>query len=358
MTASLTPNVPGSRGLVNLAAELEDRLGGAPVSSGFDESTSALLPSASGYVLVVFDGLGSRQLDIVEARELAACKVDDLIAPFPTTTTVSLASIATGLSPARHGLVGYQLYLPHLDVVANTIKWTTLWGDPVELDYRSFLPETVWERLSGVDIDTVTVQPANFAASPLTQMMYRGARFESVTTVDDWVEACLTLAKPGRLIVAYLPHVDVSAHMTGQGSVEYRDAVALIATAWERLRQLLRSDVGLLGTADHGHVDIPPERQIQMAREDQAGRVLFGDSRVMFINGPPPEHDLPATYHPFADVSAWWGAGPPLHPERFPDGVLVADDGHAILHRFSDKRMIGHHGGVTDAERLVPLLVR
>ncbi|MBT8249818.1 MAG: alkaline phosphatase family protein, partial [Acidimicrobiia bacterium] len=127
MTASLTPNVPGSRGLVNLAAELEDRLGGTPVSSGFDESTSALLPSASGYVLVVFDGLGSRQLDIVEARELAACKVDDLIAPFPTTTTVSLASIATGLSPARHGLVGYQLYLPHLDVVANTIKWTTLW---------------------------------------------------------------------------------------------------------------------------------------------------------------------------------------------------------------------------------------
>ncbi len=358
MTASLTPNVPGSAGLVNLVAELEYRLGGTPLSPGFDASMSAPVPSAPGYVLVVFDGLGSGQLDIAEARELAASKVDDLVAPFPTTTTVSLATIATGLSPARHGLVGYQLYLPHIDVVANTIKWTTLWGDPIALDYAAFLPETLWERLSRVGVDTVTVQPANFAASPLTQMLYKGARFEGVTTVDDWVEACITLAKPGRLIVAYLPHVDVSAHMTGQGSVEYRDAIALIATAWERLRQLLRSDIGLLGTADHGHVDVPADRQIHMKREDQAGRVLFGDSRVMFINGPPPEHDLPAAYHPFADIAGWWGDGPSLHRERFPDGVLVAHDGHAILHRFSDKRMIGHHGGLTDAERIIPLLLR
>ncbi len=359
MTASLTP-LPGSSrsGLVNLMSELESRLGGDPVSPGLHEQLATSVPPAPGYVLVVFDGLGSRQLAGPGASQLAESNVGDLTAPFPSTTTVSLATIATGLPPAGHGLIGYQLHLPELEVVANTIKWTTLWGDPFSCDYASFLPETVWERLAAVGVETVTVQPANFNNSPLSQVMYRGARFEGATTVDEWVDACLALAQPERLVVAYLPHVDIAAHMTGQNSEEYRNAVALVATAWEQLRQRLRADIGLIGTADHGHVDIQAENQLHMASSDQAARILFGDSRVMFINGPPPENDLPARYLPFADVADWWGAGPVLAPDRFPDGILVADPGYAILHRFSDKRMIGHHGGVTEAERLIPLLVR
>jgi hypothetical protein len=38
--------------------------------------------------------------------------------------------------------------------------------------------------------------------------------------------------------------------------------------------------------------------------------------------------------------------------------VLIADDDTLLLHRHSDDRMIGNHGALTDAERLVPLLVR
>jgi hypothetical protein len=35
----------------------------------------------------------------------------------------------------------------------------------------------------------------------------------------------------------------------------------------------------------------------------------------------------------------------------------VADDDALILHSHSDKRLVGHHGGLTDAERQVPLLI-
>jgi len=58
-------------------------------------------------------------------------------------------------------------------------------------------------------------------------------------------------------------------------------------------------------------------------------------------------------------MRSWWGPGP-LHPafeERAPDGVLVADDDILLLHRHSDDRMTGAHGGLTDAERLIPLMV-
>ncbi len=55
----------------------------------------------------------------------------------------------------------------------------------------------------------------------------------------------------------------------------------------------------------------------------------------------------------------WWGPEP-RHSQfaaRAPDGVLLAAEGHVLLHRHSDKRMIGQHGGLSDAERMVPLLV-
>ena len=58
-------------------------------------------------------------------------------------------------------------------------------------------------------------------------------------------------------------------------------------------------------------------------------------------------------------MQEWWGP-PPLDPDylqRIPDGVLVADEGELLLHRFSDDRTIGNHGGLTDAEREIPLLV-
>jgi hypothetical protein len=37
--------------------------------------------------------------------------------------------------------------------------------------------------------------------------------------------------------------------------------------------------------------------------------------------------------------------------------VLIAEEGHIVLHRHSDKRMIGRHGGLSDAERLIPLML-
>ena len=46
---------------------------------------------------------------------------------------VSVDSGATWASKIN-GLLGYQAWIPELGVVANTLQWTTLWGDP--LDYE------------------------------------------------------------------------------------------------------------------------------------------------------------------------------------------------------------------------------
>jgi hypothetical protein len=69
--------------------------------------------------------------------------------------------------------------------------------------------------------------------------------------------------------------------------------------------------------------------------------------------------ELPATWFPIKDAVEWWGPGPrhPAFADRAPDGILLADDDVLLLHRHSDDRMVGNHGAMTEAERLIPLLV-
>jgi hypothetical protein len=351
-------------GLLNVVAELERRLAGTAPSPGLRPDLAAAVPGAPSYVLVMFDGLGDAQLDHPRAPSLRAGRRAAVDAPFPSTTTVSLATMATGLPPAGHGLIGYQLWLPETGHVIGTIKWTTLWGEDVPYDHESFLPSpNTWERLAAAGCEPVVIQPADFAGSPLTRVLYRGARFEGYHDVAEAVDAAAALAAPpGRLVVLYLPHVDFAAHVAGQRSELYDDAVQTADWAWGHLSNRLPPGAVAVGVADHGHVDVPPERRARIPKAQEEGREFAGDARGVFVHGEGGEalaEGLPAVWVPRPDMEHWWGPGErhPRFEERAPDGVLVADPDHAVLHRHSDDRLIGQHGGLTPRELEVPLLV-
>ena len=362
MPSITVPDYAGGS-LVNLVAEVERRLTGTSPSPPLHPNIAARIPDASTYVLFLFDGLGALQLDHPAAAPLAHAAAATIDAPFPATTTVSLATIATGRPPSQHGLIGYQLWIPELGRVVNTIKWTTLWGDTVDYDTAGFLPgPNLWERLSAAGIEPITVQPGNFTGTPLSRLLYRGCRYEPAYTTDETVDATVQLAaEPGRLVFTYLPHVDFAAHVSGQDSAGYTQAIATVADVWQRVAARLPDGAVMLGTADHGHVDFPRQRQIRIPNADHDDRIFYGDGRAMFVRGEGASlaGHLPATWYPVEDLSGWWGPGP-MHPAfagRAPDGVLIADDGYLLLHRRSDDRLVGNHGAPTDAERLIPLLV-
>jgi hypothetical protein len=323
---------------------------------------SDLVPAGDTYVLVLFDGLGHAQLDHAAAG-LASDNAGHIDAPFPTTTTVSLATVATGLPPSQHGLLGYQLWMPEVEQVVNTIKWTTLWGDPLDIDTATVLPgPNVWERLSALDREPITVQPGHFAGSPLSEALYRGCRYEPVFTVDEVIAATGDLAAvPGRLIFTYVPHVDFAAHVYGQESAEYAESLGVASAIWDGIARRLPAGAVMIGTADHGHVDFPEAQRVRLPKDLEANHTFYGDGRAMFVNGDesPAFAALPATWIPVEQMAEWWGPEPrhEAFAGRAPDGVLLADDDSVLLHSRSDKRLIGQHGGLMDAEREVPLLV-
>lgn len=356
------PNYAGG-GLVNLVAELEHRLTGVSAAPRLSRDIAAHIPDASTYVLVLFDGLGDHQLEHADAADLREARVASLDAPFPSTTTVALSTIATGTPPAQHGLLGYQMYLDDIDAVVNTIRWTTPWGDPVEYDTASLLPSpNLWERLSASGIEPISIQPAHFRGSALSDALYRGARFEPIHSIEDSIDAAVQLASGSpRFLLVYLPHVDFAAHVTGQGSSEYAEAMRTLSRAWETMAQRMPAGAALLGTADHGHIDFPDARRVEVPKSLQADCTLYGDVRVVFVkgDGAAMAEQLPATWVPIDQARDWWGPGPhhPRFEARLPDGLLVADDGYVLLPKHSNATLIGNHGGLHPAERRIPLLV-
>lgn len=363
MTDIRPPDHRGSS-LVNLIAELEFRFTSSTLHDRLNAEHAAHVGSGDSTVLVLFDGLGARQLDHGLAGDLRADLRGVLDAPFPSTTTVSLSTIATGRTPSEHGMLGYLMWLPSAGVLVNTIHMTSAWGEPIDVDLEGFLPSpNLWERLAAAGTEPLVVQPANFTSSPLTKVLYRGARFEGYWNADHAVDVTVDVAShPGRMVLLYVPFVDLAAHMAGQQSDAYDDAMTLANTVWRELRTRLPDSVNLIGTADHGHVDIPEDRRIQLSKNAQSSARLFGDGRALYVLGDPGPvlAEVPGTWIPRPELDAFWGPGPldPTLDDRAPDGAIFLDEGYVGLTDVMNPAMVGHHGGVTDRERAIPLLAR
>jgi hypothetical protein len=353
------PSYTGS-GLVNLIAEIETRLTGSAPSPRLSEPDS--IPEAETYVLILFDGLGMAQLEHEKAATFRSASTGRLDSPFPSTTNVSLATVASGLTPAQHGQVSHLTWYPDLGKVVNTLKWVTVHGEHVSYDYAGLIPRpNLWERLRAAGLEPVTVQPRDFQTSPLTRAMYRGARFEGAWDASDLVDATVALARaPGRLVFTYVPFVDVAGHVFGQGSDEFGEAMKTAALVWDGIVAGLPPGTALVGTADHGLMEVSEKDKI-LVRDPRFDPLRFaGDPRGVHLWGDAGPIDELADTTGGELVDPLSLLGPSASKKTLShvgDRLLLAPDGRAILPRGFDKRLRCYHGGLMPEEVEIPLLV-
>lgn len=353
------PSYDGS-GLVNLVSEIERRMIGTSVSVGLDGDLA--IDDASTYVVVLFDGLGVAQLEHPAAEAFRAALAGTLEAPFPTTTPVSLSTVATGISPSRHGQVAHLSWYPDLELVVNTLKWVTITGDHVPYDYVGVLPRpNLWERLRSSGVEPITVQPGDFQTSPLTRVLYRGARFEGAWDADDLVDATVALAARGsRFIFTYVPFVDVAGHVFGQGGEEFAAAMKAAAMVWEGIASRLPPEAVLVGTADHGLMEVTEDDKLLVRDPHFDGLRFAGDARGIHLWGEDGlKQDLAsAVGGELVDPVPWLGPDPTERAlSHMGERLLLAPPGKAVIPKGFDKRLRCYHGGLMPEEVQIPLLV-
>lgn len=368
---------------------------GAPSARSPDPDAELELPDAPRACLLLVDGLGLEQLrhhaDLAPSLNAAAAD-EPLDAAVPTTTATSLASLATGMPPGRHGLLGATIARVdgrpgEVDATRpmSLLKWRLHGTGPTVDLVDEILPEwfqplpTMIERAVDVGLDPVVVGPVEHAGTGLNRALFRGGRLWPAADVDQL--AGLTIdalrAQPRRLVYTYYGRLDATGHHHGVDSPDWRSALAELETLVVRLVENLPSDALLVVTADHGMVDLAADDLVDV---DAAPNLLDG---VTTVAGEPRFRQVHTDPGAADDVAATWRAhfgeavwvfqrtqavqtgwfGERIADRVLPrigDVVVVARESIGIVQKTVDPRQAelrGHHGSVTDAERHVPLAV-
>jgi predicted AlkP superfamily pyrophosphatase or phosphodiesterase len=361
---ALEPDLPDYAGacINNLVPALLEPHGDAP------SWLPAEVRGAAQVVVLLLDGLGWEQLATRSAfaPTLAGMAGGPIHTVAPSTTAAALTSIATGMSPGEHGVIGYRMALG--GDVLNVLRWGTSTGDA----RRSLPPEDAQPYPAFLGHRPPVVTRAEFADSGFTRAHLQGVRHHGYRVPSTLVvELRRVLAAGEPFAYAYYEGVDKVAHEYGLG--EHYDAeVAAADQLVADVLEVLPPGAVLLVTADHGQVEvgdriIVPHLDVAEHVSFQSGEGRFrwlhakGGREKRLVEAATEHHGDVAWIVPREQLIAEHWFGPRVTPEalrRIGDVALVARE-PVSFHDPHDSgifELIGRHGSVTSAEMLVPLL--
>ncbi len=291
---------------------------------------------------------------------------------FPSTTATSLSTLGTGVLPGVHGMLGYTVRVPRSgNRLLNALKWDER-VDPVMWQK---VP-TLFERavLAGVSVTHVAAK--RYEGSGFTQAALRGAKYVGANGIDEMAIAVSAALKPQpSFVYTYLNTLDSAGHSDGVGSDKWLTALAQISEFITKVKESVPTGTRIWITSDHGMVN--STKQIILGQDnDLLENVLLigGEPRArhIYINEGAQEETV-AKWRQFLGNSAKVLSkseaiadglfGPVVSEdasERMGDLIAIANDDLIIIDPARVKEessMVGHHGGVTDIEVEIPLLL-
>lgn len=329
----------------------------------------AAAAEADQVVLLVLDGLGWDQLQA--RRHLAPTLVGMTGGPItsvsPSTTATALTSIATGLAPGEHGVIGYRVAVG--GEVLNVLRWSTAQGDARRhIDPEQFQTHPAFAAQRPAVVTKAEFASSGFSGAHLCQVRFNGYRVPSTMVTE--VGRLLRDGEP--FVYAYYDGVDKVAHEYGLGDHYEAEVVAVDRLVGDIL-SVLPAGAAVVVTADHGQVHVGD--RIVALDGDLTPHIAFqsGEGRFRWLHarsGRAPALHEAAQAHHGSDAwvvtrdetieAGWWG---PVVSDtarsRLGDVALVARE-PVSFHDDADSGpfvLVGRHGSLTEDEMLVPCLV-
>ena len=344
-----------------------------------------LIGPAEHHVFVLMDGLGCTMLERApEGGFLRAHRAAGLRAVFPPTTAAALTSLATGEWPGRHAVGGWWLYLERFGVTATTLRFCERFSQRPLPEFGVsacdvYPTASLWPRMRR---DVATVIDAHFAESTYSRYASGGTTRLGCRSAGDAVRIAAAHVREARqpsLTYLYMPDLDSFAHEKGAEHPGVLRVLRRLDEAVAQLRDALPPSARMVVSADHGLVDVPPERRFVLELDDPVLKTLACPPTCEPTT--PVFHVRPGCEEPFqAEFERRWGEwfalispdeaehlrlfGPgPLAEEtrrRLGTYLAVGQVPSALYSRNPDgtvKTQVGVHAGASPDEMHVPLIV-
>ncbi len=343
-------------------------------------------------LLIVTDGFGYNRLlyyisehdgPLFEMAKKGVLK--PFTSPFPATTSTSLTSIFSGLAPAEHSVLGYQMYSPQYGCVVNTLEMKPVYGYSAEVDIVRDLSKHVktWmPTLQEHGIRTSILTRSSIMGSGLSRIVHANIDLVPYTLESEMFIKCRrVLEQPEPVfLVLYYSGIDTLEHKYGPYSDEVTSEIQtfefLLKGFLNRLTAATKRETLIMLTSDHG---VQQTKRTYYVKDipDVWGRLQLPpvcDSRCGFLFAKQGEKEnLSVAFEKNVDGFKLVASSDLIDASAFGDPrtarslqPLIGDwaalsKGTSALSYpyYEDDRnreQLGGHGGMTAEEIIVPLL--
>ena len=310
----------------------------------------------------------------------------------PSTTSSALSTLWTGLSPAAHGIIGYEMWIKEYGIVGNmiTLAPMTFNNSPDSLEKAGFSPESfmgnppISSHLKNNGVKSYAFTQKSIARSGLSRMLMKDVEIIPFhTPASMWVSIRQLLEqKPNEMMYvwSYWGQIDGISHIHGPDDERVSAEFSMFSSAFDRyfLQKLapeIKRGTMVILTSDHGQT-YTPLNSSQVITDNLALQHHLRirptcENRLAFLHIRPGSeqaireyfsHTWPGSFTLINQTEALesrlFGPGPD-HPglrDRIGDLIAIAHGNSYLWWSDYKDTMLGRHGGMTFQDMVVPFL--
>jgi Type I phosphodiesterase / nucleotide pyrophosphatase len=251
--------------------------------------------------LIIMDGFGYNRLlthvkryDGTLSELIGKGVLKPLTSPFPATTSTSLASIFTGLTPAEHGIIGYQMFSQEYGCVFNTLEMKPVYGYSSEVEIARDLAKRIkpWmPTLQEHGVRSFVVTKGSIVGSGLSRVVHSDQEIIPYMLESEMLVKCRkALEQQGPVfLILYYSGIDTLEHRYGPYSEEVTAEIQsfefLLKDFSSKLSNATKKETMIMLTSDHGVCETQRTYYLRDYTE-VANRLQLppvGDSRCGFL---------------------------------------------------------------------------
>lgn len=343
------------------------------------------IKKARNIILLVIDGLGYEYLKTRKDSFLYKNMKRSMTSVFPPTTSTAIPTFLTGVPPQQHASTGWYVYLKELGVVSAILPFMPRIGG-VPFTHQGISVESIITQKplsEKLKTKVFHITRKEIHDSDFTVAMAKKAKILPYSNLNGFfrqVKKAVSWNNKKKYVFGYWDSLDSLNHKYGEGSAKAEKHFNEIDKKIKKFSESLNgTNTLLLITSDHGFINVPKEKRLWLEDHPKLKECLSmplsGEPRAAYCYVKPGREKEFESYVKKhlseyccmiktldAIKQNYFGLYKP-NPrlfERAGDYILVMKENYIFKDRIVKKKkkeFVAHHGGVSENEMIVPLIL-